>query len=182
MDISLNPGSVLATNSQNGSRSSLQGYNLKNLHSPKPAKTTVSFIRDSPSHPITSLVSLRAHNNFGRRFTAVESRTLIDVPILNSQYSAACSNSIKFCNLNTRSIKSKSADFVCYVKSCAADIFAITETWLTAKDCAHRAEVTPPGYKLYDHPRTGRTGGGTALMCRESITVTKVAVGEKKIF
>ena len=182
MDISFNPGPVLATNSQNGSRSSLQGYNLKNLHSPKPAKTTVSFIRDSPSHPITSLVSLRAHNNFGRRFTAVESRTLIDVPIVNSQYSAACSNSIKFCNLNTRSIKSKSADFVCYVKSCAADIFAITETWLTDKDCAHRAEVTPPGYKLYDHPRTGRTGGGTALMCRESITVTKVAVGEKRSF
>ena len=71
---------------------------------------------------------------------------------------------------------------MCYVKSCAADIFAITETWLTDKDCAHRAEVTPPGYKLYDHPRTGRTGGGTALMCRESITVTKVAVGEKRSF
>ena len=66
--------------------------------------------------------------------------------------------------------------------SCAADIFAIIKTWLTDKDCAHRAEVTPPGYKLYDHPRTGRTGGGTALMCRESITVTKVAVGEKRSF
>ena len=29
---------------------------------------------------------------------------------------------------------------------------------------------------------TPLTGGGTALMCRESITVTKVAVGEKKSF
>ena len=58
----------------------------------------------------------------------------------------------------------------------------LTETWLTDKDCAHRAEVIAPGYKLYDHPRTGRTGGGTALMCRESITVTKVAVGEKRSF
>ena len=75
MDISLNPGPLLARNSQNGSRSSLQGYNLENLHSPKPAKTTVSFIHDSPSHPITSLVSLWAHSNFGRRFAAVESRT-----------------------------------------------------------------------------------------------------------
>lgn len=46
-------------------------------------------------------------------------------------------------------------------------------------DCAHRAEATPPDYKLYDHPGTGHAGGGTALMCREGITVIKVAVGEK---
>ena len=86
------------------------------------------------------------------------------------------------CNLNTRSIKNKSADFVCYVKSCAADIFAITETWFTDMDCAHRAEATPLGYKLYDHPRSGRMGGGTALMCREGLTVTKVAAGEQRSF
>ena len=46
----------------------------------------------------------------------------------------------------------------------------------------HRAEATPPGYKLYDHPRTGCMGGGTALMCREGITITKVAIGEKRSF
>ena len=87
-------------------------------------------------------------------------RTLINVPIAISEDSAISTNSLKFCNLNTRSIKNKSADFVCYVKSCAADIFAITETWFTDMDCAHRAEATPSGYKLYDHPRSGRIGGG----------------------
>ena len=74
---------------------------------------------------------------------------------MNSEYSASSTSSLKFCNLNTRSIKNKSADFVCYVKACAADIFAITETWFTDMDCAHRAEATPPDYKLYDHPGTG---------------------------
>ncbi|XP_029202851.2 uncharacterized protein LOC114967028 [Acropora millepora] len=109
-------------------------------------------------------------------------RTLINVPIAISEDSAISTNSLKFCNLNTRSIKNKSADFVCYVKSCAADIFAITETWFTDMDCAHRAEATPPGYKLYDHPRSGRMVCGTALMCREGLTVTKVAAGEQRSF
>ena len=81
-----------------------------------------------------------------------------------------------------RSIKSKSVDFLCYVKSCAADIFAITETWFTERDSAHRAEVTPPGYMLYDHARSGRSGGGTTLLCSDSISVTKIAAGEKKSF
>ena len=111
---------------------------------------------------------------------AVESRTLINMSIANSEHSASFTNSLKFCNLNTRSIKNKSAYFICYVQSCAADIFAIKEMWFT--DCAHRAEVTPPGYKLYDHPRSGRIGSSTALMCCKGITVTKVDAGEKRSF
>ena len=37
-------------------------------------------------------------------------------------------------------------------------------------------------YKLYDHPSSGRMGGGTALMCREGLTVTKVVAGEQRSF
>ena len=46
----------------------------------------------------------------------------------------------------------------------------------------HRAEVTPQGYMLYDHAMSGRSGGGTALLCRDSISVTRIAAGEKKSF
>ncbi|CAH3124306.1 unnamed protein product [Pocillopora meandrina] len=35
---------------------------------------------------------------------------------------------------------------------------------------------------LYDHARSGRSGGGTALLCRDSISVTRIAAGEKKSF
>ena len=194
MDISPNPGPLdLAMNFQNGCGLT-QGRNLhitkgrltqgRNLHIAKSAIAARAFFRDQPllSQPIASLVSLRAVTNCHHRSMAVESRTLINVPIANSEDSAISTNSLKFCNLNTRSIKNKSADFVCYVKSCAADIFAITETWLSDMDCAHRAEATPPGYKLYDHPRSGRMGGGTALMCRDGLTVTKVAAGEQRSF
>ncbi len=41
-------------------------------------------------------------------------------------------------------MKNKSADFVYYGLSTGADIFAITETWFTDKDMAHRAEITLP--------------------------------------
>ena len=62
------------------------------------------------------------------------------------------------------------------------DIFAFTETWFTERDSAHRAEVTPPGYLLYDHARSGHSGGGRALLCHDSISVTKIAADEKKSF
>ena len=125
---------------------------------------------------IPSLITMRQTVTSG--YNRPVFRTLTDVPIDRSQRSSLGTNSMKFCNLNARFIKSKSADFLCYVKSCAADIFAVTEIWFTERDSAHRAEVTPPGYMLYDHARSGRSGGGTALLCRDSISVTRIAAGE----
>lgn len=47
---------------------------------------------------------------------------------------------------------------------------------------AHKAEITLPGYKLLDCPRTARTGGGTALVFIENIIVQNVDSGERKSF
>ena len=41
---------------------------------------------------------------------------------------------LRLCCLNARPIKNKSADFVCYASSTGADIFAITESWLSERD------------------------------------------------
>ena len=146
---------------------------------------TISTSNNGPGarFGIPSLITMRPTVTSG--YNRPVFRTLTDVPIDISQCSSLRTNLMKLCNLNARSIKSKSADFLCYVKSCAADIFAITETWLTEKDSAHRAEVTPLGYMLYDNARSGRSGrsgGGTALLCRDSISVTRIAAGEKKSF
>ena len=89
---------------------------------------------------------------------------------------------LRLCYLNARSLKNKSADFVCYALSTGADIFAITETWFTEDDMTHRAEITLPGYKLLAHPRVGRTGGGIALLFRENIQAKRVDSGERKSF
>ena len=106
------------------------------------------------------------------------SRTLVDINI-DQQRSG---KQFKLCCLNARSLKNKSAGFVCYVESCAADIITITETWLTADDTAHRVEITPPGNKLLDQPRSARVGGGTAMLLRDNIKVNKVDAGERNSF
>ena len=81
------------------------------------------------------------------------SRTSVLVPIVNKQR-LRVGSFLKFCSLNARSVRNKSADFVSYVQSSGADIFAVTETWLSEIDVACRAEITPPGYKLFDHTRS----------------------------
>ena len=49
--------------------------------------------------------------------------------------------------------------FVCNSSSTGADVFAVTETWFSEFDDAHRAEANPTGFKLIDHTRDGRRGG-----------------------
>ena len=65
-----------------------------------------------------------------------------------------------------------------YAVNSTADLFALTETWFTYMDVAHRVEATPPGSRLLDKPRKNRVGGGTALIFREHFHVTKIAGGE----
>ena len=56
------------------------------------------------------------------------------------------------------------------------NMLAITETWLNANDDAVRNELCPTSYKLCDHPRTDRIGGGTALLHRESFEFSELTV------
>ena len=72
------------------------------------------------------------------------SRISVLVPIVPEQRFLAVSY-LKFCSLNARSVRNKSADLVSYVESSGADIFAVTEAWLSEIDDACRAEITPPG-------------------------------------
>ena len=109
------------------------------------------------------------------------SRTSVLVPIVPEQRFRVGSY-LKFCSLNARSVRNKSADLVSYVESSGADIFAVTETWLSEIDDACRAEITPPGYKLFDHTRSDRSGGGTALLIRENLHASRLDVGERTSF
>ena len=69
-----------------------------------------------------------------------------------------------------------------YICDCKADLFAITDTWLSADDTAVRAELCPDGYRFIDHPRFGRRGGGTGLVYRDSQGIKKADAGEKDSF
>ena len=125
---------------------------------------------------IPVLISNRTYN-YSRSFKRPTMRNIIEVPIVRDERPSA-KRHLRLCSLNARSLKNKSADFVCYALSTGADVFAITETWFAEHDMANRGAVTLPGYKLLDQTRRGRTGGGTALLFNESIDVQKVDGGE----
>ena len=42
--------------------------------------------------------------------------------------------------------------------------------------------MCPVGYKISDRPRTGRRGGGVALIYRDSLSVRRIDAGEKESF
>ena len=48
--------------------------------------------------------------------------------------------------------------------------------------CALRNELCPTNYKLCDHPRIDRIGGGTALLYRDLLHVKKINAGVKESF
>ena len=87
------------------------------------------------------------------------------------------SPNVAFCLLNARSLKNKTVSIVDYryVQDCKADIFAITETWLTQNDAVVCREITPAGYRLLHRPRADRVGGGTALLCKENFNTRQLA-------
>ena len=81
---------------------------------------------------------------------------------------------MSICLFNARSVRNKTADIMDYI----FDTKAVTETWLTLDNDAVNAELCPIGYRLLDQPRTGRCGGGTALLFRDRVfffTVKKSA-------
>lgn len=83
---------------------------------------------------------------------------------------------LRLCSFNARSIKNKSTDFACYIPSTGADLIAITETWLTKDDMAHRAEITLPGFKFLDVTRDNRRGGGCALLFKNTIKAQQMDI------
>ena len=90
---------------------------------------------------------------------------------------------ILFSTVNTRSVRNKTGSLVEHVINSDVDICAITETWLTAKDGVVRAALKPEGYSFQDHPREkDRAGGGTGIMYRSNIDVTKVTAANLNSF
>lgn len=97
-----------------------------------------------------------------------------DANIPTTTSPSATKNNTVFCLLNSQSLNNKSADFIDYVCDIKADIIAVTETWFTENDSAAKILCTPQGYKLFDCPRQNRTGGGTAIICRKNINISRI--------
>ena len=71
-------------------------------------------------------------------------------------------------------------DLVCELR---AELFTICESWLNDLDSAILSEFTLPGYsELYHCSRADRRGGGTALLYRDGLDVTKVFSADRSSF
>ncbi|XP_041466267.1 uncharacterized protein LOC121416820 [Lytechinus variegatus] len=105
---------------------------------------------------------------------------LVQIP--RSHINSAGQESLTLCTVNFRSLRNKSAAVLDYVRDSKADLYAITETWLTENDAAVINDIVPPGYKFLHHPRACRRGGGTGLLYKDTIDVHEVKAGETKSF
>ena len=130
----------------------------------------------------SSFQSIRSLGNFGgQRESTTYSRSRHVNPVNLIQIHTSPRNScdthhhLKVCVWNAQSLRNKTASLVDYIYDNEFDILAITETWFSDKDAAVKAECTPDGFKLYGVHRSGRNGGGTALITRSNIIVKQVA-------
>ena len=80
---------------------------------------------------------------------------------------------VKACVLNCQSANNKPSEIYDHIISSDIDIIALTETWLTGTESDQRiiGKLTPPGYSFHQVPRYGRTGGGVAVLCRDSFKI-----------
>ena len=84
--------------------------------------------------------------------------------------------------LNPQSLNNKAPIFIDFICEYQPDLLAATETWFTDGESASKTQYTPGGYRFFDHSRSGRRGGGTGLLFKNNLMVTKVTGGEHQSF
>lgn len=100
-------------------------------------------------------------------------------PMLNT----IIDSTLLLCSANVRSVKSKTSDLLDFIYSSDADLFAITETWLSDDDTAAKLEFIPSEtHAFVNQNRADRKGGGTGLLFKKNIEVKKIDAGEKTSF
>ena len=104
------------------------------------------------------------------------------IAVERSRISPSGNRSLKICSLNATSLRNKSPAFVELVNDLKADLFTICETWLSVNDSAVLNELTPTGYNtLYHCLRSGRRGGGIALLVRNDMSLAKDIVSRSHL-
>ncbi len=76
--------------------------------------------------------------------------------------------------LNTRSLTDKASVLNYIIIDANLDMLLLTETWQVPMTFSILNLLTPPGYIYLSQPRLHRRGGGLAVVCRESINISKI--------
>ncbi len=60
------------------------------------------------------------------------------------------------------------------------DILSLTETWFKSQHDQRTSDITPSGYKLVHTPRTGRKGGGVALLYKSGLMLSVLKLTDEQ--
>ena len=113
------------------------------------------------------------------RQTLANDRIAIDcqdsTSVLRKRLRVAC--------VNSRSVRNKIAVIIDHLVDSGIDICTITETWLKECDSVSIAGQSTAGFVFRSFPRqSGRSGGGTGILCKESLNVKSSDCGEFNSF
>lgn len=87
---------------------------------------------------------------------------------------------MNFCFANINSVFLRINEINNFLRVNKIDICCLAETKL--KPQVHFVDGCFPGYTIYRHDRTLRRGGGVAIICRNSLVATPVAVSKERLF
>ena len=134
--------------------------------------------------PIQIRITLRKSPCIKTVNTTINNLNLIQItpPITSTQFPKDCGEGITLTVLNAQSLSNKAAIFTDFICQHQPDLLAVTETWFSDKESAPKTQCTPTGYRFFDHARSGRQGGGTGLLFKRNLKVTKVTGGERQSF
>ena len=118
--------------------------------------------------------TLSTHNTGNSNATPRNTNNLINLrPSFKTGFNLP--KQMVLCNNKARSVRNKTTVIFDYICERKVDLVGLTEHWLTDSDSAVRAKLCPDGYSILDHLRYDRVGGGTGLIYRDSLDVSKVS-------
>ena len=99
-------------------------------------------------------------------------RTVRNVPHADDVMQRSLPKQFRFACVNARSVRNKIAVIMDHMVNSSIDICTFTETWLQEYDSVSIAGLSTAGFIFQSFPRKSeRRGGGTGIMCRESLDI-----------
>ncbi|KAJ1210157.1 hypothetical protein NDU88_005525 [Pleurodeles waltl] len=136
----------------------LHSYDARTLHALNAGRNTACY-RATPRRthgPFTCLTC---------RFTSLRPNTAPTKPSPSNKH-------LMCILLNTRSVHRHAVELWNLLDSTAPDIAFLTETWMNASSAPDVAIAVPEGYKITRRDRVNQTGGGIAIIHKNTIRIT----------
>ena len=80
------------------------------------------------------------------------------------------------CTKNCRSVVNKTAELKVDIITISLNVCILPKTWIRMDDSITEVQMCPPGYKVYSGPSEDKSGGGIAVIYKDSMPIKKNSV------